>query len=40
MTELTYLELNGDRIAYQDVGHGSAVLLIHGMGGRDRKSVV
>ena len=33
MTELTYLELNGDRVAYQDVGHGSAILLIHGMGG-------
>jgi pimeloyl-ACP methyl ester carboxylesterase len=33
MTELTYLELNGDRVAYLDVGQGSAVLLIHGMGG-------
>ena len=33
MTELTYLELNGDRVALQDVGQGSAVLLVHGMGG-------
>ena len=33
MTELKYLELNGDRVAYQDVGQGSAVLLVHGMGG-------
>ena len=33
MTDLTYLELNGDRVAYLDVGQGSAVLLIHGMGG-------
>ena len=33
MTELKYLELNGDRVAYQDVGQGSVVLLVHGMGG-------
>jgi len=33
MTEVTYLELNGDRVAYQDVGQGSVVLLVHGMGG-------
>ena len=33
MTELKYLELNGDQVAYQDCGRGSAVLLIHGMGG-------
>jgi pimeloyl-ACP methyl ester carboxylesterase len=33
MAELKYLELNGDQVAYQDCGHGPAVLLIHGMGG-------
>jgi len=33
VTDMKYLELNGDRVAYQDEGHGSAVLLIHGMGG-------
>ena len=33
MADVKFLELNGDRIAYQDLGHGSAVLLIHGMGG-------
>lgn len=33
MTDVKFLELNGDQIAYQDLGHGSAVLLIHGMGG-------
>jgi pimeloyl-ACP methyl ester carboxylesterase len=33
MSELSYLELNGDRIAYRDVGHGPALLLIHGMAG-------
>lgn len=33
MTELTYLELHGDRIAYRDVGDGPALLLIHGMAG-------
>lgn len=33
MSELTYLELNGDRIAYRDAGAGDAVLLIHGMAG-------
>ncbi|MFZ1163096.1 alpha/beta fold hydrolase [Mycobacterium sp.] len=33
MTELTYLELHGDRIAYRDVGSGPALLLIHGMAG-------
>jgi pimeloyl-ACP methyl ester carboxylesterase len=33
MSELTYLELNGERIAYRDAGEGPALLLIHGMAG-------
>src|SRR5882724_2671431 len=33
MSELTYLELHGDRIAYREAGHGHALLLIHGMAG-------
>jgi pimeloyl-ACP methyl ester carboxylesterase len=34
MTEMKYLELHGDRVAYRDVGGGSeALLLIHGMAG-------
>ena len=33
MSELTYLELHGDRIAYRDAGRGHALLLIHGMAG-------
>ena len=34
MGELKYLELHGDRVAYQDVGSGEeALLLIHGMAG-------
>jgi pimeloyl-ACP methyl ester carboxylesterase len=33
MSELTYLELHGDRIAYRDVGRGPVLLLIHGMAG-------
>lgn len=33
MSELTYLELHGDRIAYRDAGRGPALLLIHGMAG-------
>ena len=33
MGELHYLELHGDRIAYQDVGSGEALLLLHGMAG-------
>ena len=34
MTELKYLDLHGDRVAYRDVGSGEeAVLLIHGMAG-------
>jgi pimeloyl-ACP methyl ester carboxylesterase len=34
MTEMKYLELHGDRVAYRDVGNGGeALLLIHGMAG-------
>src|SRR6202034_1867997 len=33
MSELNYLELHGDRIAYRDAGAGHALLLIHGMAG-------
>ena len=33
MSELKYLELHGDRIAYREAGHGHALLLIHGMAG-------
>jgi pimeloyl-ACP methyl ester carboxylesterase len=33
MSELTYLELHGDRIAYRDAGQGPPLLLIHGMAG-------
>jgi pimeloyl-ACP methyl ester carboxylesterase len=34
MTEMKYMELHGDRVAYQDAGRGDeTVLLIHGMAG-------
>ena len=33
MSEVKYLELHGDRVAYQDVGSGEALLLLHGMAG-------
>src|SRR3954469_5061126 len=33
MSELKYLELHGDRVAYRDAGAGEALLLIHGMAG-------
>jgi pimeloyl-ACP methyl ester carboxylesterase len=34
MSEMKYMELHGDRVAYQDVGSGTeALLLIHGMAG-------
>ena len=33
MTELKFLELHGDRIAYRDAGAGEVLLLIHGMAG-------
>ncbi|MBS1693013.1 MAG: alpha/beta fold hydrolase [Actinobacteria bacterium] len=31
MSDLKYLELHGNRVAYRDSGHGEALLLIHGM---------
>jgi pimeloyl-ACP methyl ester carboxylesterase len=33
MTELKFLELHGDRVAYRDAGNGEVLLLIHGMAG-------
>lgn len=33
MSELKYLDLHGDRIAYREAGQGHALLLIHGMAG-------
>jgi pimeloyl-ACP methyl ester carboxylesterase len=33
MSDLRYLELHGDRIAYREAGQGHALLLIHGMAG-------
>ena len=33
MSELKFLELHGDRVAYRDDGHGEVLLLIHGMAG-------
>jgi pimeloyl-ACP methyl ester carboxylesterase len=33
MSDLLYLDLHGDRVAYQEAGRGDAVLLIHGMAG-------
>ena len=33
MTEMSYLELHGERIAYRDAGAGETLLLIHGMAG-------
>lgn len=33
MAELKYLELHGNRLAYQDEGQGDAILLLHGMAG-------
>jgi pimeloyl-ACP methyl ester carboxylesterase len=33
VTEMSYLELHGERIAYRDAGSGEALLLIHGMAG-------
>ena len=32
-SELKYLDLHGDRVAYWEAGAGEALLLIHGMGG-------
>src|SRR6266700_3989286 len=33
MSDLKYVELHGDRIAYRDAGQGPVLLLIHGMAG-------
>ena len=33
MSDLRYLELHGDRVAYRDEGSGDVLLLIHGMAG-------
>ncbi|MCV7225823.1 alpha/beta fold hydrolase [Mycolicibacterium komossense] len=33
MDDMRYLELHGERVAYQDAGDGEALLLIHGMAG-------
>ena len=33
MTEMRFLDLHGERIAYRDEGTGEALLLIHGMAG-------
>ncbi|MDT7765948.1 MAG: hypothetical protein QOC63_5368 [Mycobacterium sp.] len=33
MSELKYLRLHGDRVAYRDAGSGETLLLIHGMAG-------
>ena len=33
MSEMKYLDLHGERVAYRDAGTGEALLLIHGMAG-------
>jgi pimeloyl-ACP methyl ester carboxylesterase len=33
MSELKFLDLHGDRVAYRDAGQGEVLLLIHGMAG-------
>lgn len=33
MSELNYVDLHGERVAYRDAGSGEALLLIHGMAG-------
>ncbi|MGB6764704.1 MAG: alpha/beta fold hydrolase, partial [Mycobacterium sp.] len=33
MTDMNYLDLHGERVAYRDVGTGETLLLIHGMAG-------
>ena len=33
MSEMNYLDLHGDRVAYRQAGAGEALLLIHGMAG-------
>ena len=32
-SEMKYLDLHGDRVAYREAGAGEALLLIHGMAG-------
>ncbi|MDT5283214.1 MAG: hypothetical protein QOJ20_4409 [Mycobacterium sp.] len=39
MSEMKYLDLHGDRVAYQEAGAGEALLLIHGMADRGAASV-
>ena len=33
MSEVKFLDLHGDRVAYREAGAGEALLLIHGMAG-------
>ncbi len=33
MSDLRYLDLHGEQVAYREAGHGPALLLIHGMAG-------
>ena len=33
MSDVKYVELHGERVAYRDAGSGEVVVLIHGMGG-------
>lgn len=33
VTQMRYIEVNGDRIAYRDEGDGEVLLLVHGMAG-------
>ena len=33
MSEMKFLDLHGDRVAYREAGAGEALLLIHGMAG-------
>ena len=35
-SEMKYLDLHGDRVAYREAGAGEALLLIHGMAGSSR----
>ena len=36
MTELMYLDLHGERVAYRDEGSGEAIMLLHGIAGSSR----
>ena len=33
MTDVKYLDLHGEQVAYLDEGHGEVILLLHGMAG-------